>query len=772
MIDHSFDRQPGAPGERPDPISAAARAVAMDRRHDRPEPAGDTEVHLLKYVKVFYKRRRMAFTAFLLVVGGVTVYTFTTTPMFEARTRLLIEAENQNVVSFKAVLDEDQTRADYYQTQYNLLQSRALALRTIEELKLWDTPPFGGTNDGRFSVKSIVRSVPVALGLVTAQTPEAAGPALTANDAPGGPAETVSQSRAIEAFAAALTVAPVRNSRLVDVKFDLPDGALAASVVNALAKNYITQNLEYKFMASKDASDWLGQQLGEQRKQVEDAEKKLQQYREQNDSISMKDSENIVVQKLSDLNGAVTLAKTERFQKEAIYRQVESLRGTPAALDTFPAILANTFIQQQKTELTQLQSQSAQLGENLGPNHPEMVKLRSALRLTQAKLDGEIGKVVQGVKNEYLASLAKENSLTAALNAQKGDALAMNRKAIDYSVLDREVQSSRQIFDSLMQRAKETGVSAELKTSNIRVVDRAQTPMKPVSPRKGLNLLLAVFGGSLLACGLVLFLEHIDSRIKTPDEVTLHLQLPHLGLLPALNAKQFDNVYPLISGNAPPNFGEAFRDLRTNVLFSSADGGSRSIVVTSTGPGEGKSLVAANLAISLAQATQRVLLLDADLRKPQVHDIFQVSQQPGLSNLLVGDAKASESVRKTDTPGLWVLTSGRIPPNPAELLGSQRFKELLVSVKEHFDWVIVDSPPVMAVTDARLVAQQATGVLFVVGAEMTSWHAAKRALDHLEYVQARFVGAVLNRVDLQRNAYYYSDYYRREYVAYYGGAQA
>jgi len=762
MIDH-----PVVPEAFLEPKPVAAHALALDRRHEYPEPAGDTEVHLLKYARVLYKRRRIAITMFLLVFVSVTLYTFTATPIFEAKTRLLIEAENPNVVSFKAVLDEDQTRADYYQTQYNMLQSRALALRTIDQLKLQNTPPFGGRTDERFSVKRTLLDALGPLGFAAQKPLEPPDQSRTANDASGGANETASQSDAIEAFAAALTVAPVRNSRLVDLKFDLPDGALAATVVNALAKNYITQNLEYKFMASKDASDWLAQQLGEQRKQVEDAEKKLQRYREQNDSISMKDRENIVVQKLTDLNGAVTQARTERFQKEALYRQVESLRGNPAVLDTFPAILANTFIQQQKTELAQLQSQSAQLGDKLGPNHPEMVKLRSALRLTQAKLDGEIGKVVQGVKNEYLSALAKENSLNGALNTQKGDALAMNRKAIDYSVLDRDVQSSRQIFDSLMQRAKETGVSAELKTSNIRIVDRAQTPMKPVSPQKALNLVFGLFGGSLLACGLVFFVEHIDSRIKTPDEITTHLQLPHLGLLPALTEKQFANSYPLLTKSAPPNFSEALRDLRTNVLFSSAEAGSRSIVVTSTGPGEGKSVVAANLAISLAQATLRVLLLDADLRKPQVHDIFEVAQEPGLSNLLVGDAKPSESVRKTDIPGLWVVTSGRIPPNPAELLGSQRFKEFLVSLKEHFDWVIVDSPPVMAVTDARLVAHLATGVLFVVGAEMTSRHAAKRALDHLDYVQARFVGAVLNRVDLEHNAYYYSHYYRQEYTQYY-----
>jgi capsular exopolysaccharide synthesis family protein len=269
-------------------------------------------------------------------------------------------------------------------------------------------------------------------------------------------------------------------------------------------------------------------------------------------------------------------------------------------------------------------------------------------------------------------------------------------------------------------------------------------------------------------CRLALssFFEYLDSRIKTPDEIRTHLGLAHLGLLPALDIKKGGD-YPILSSGVPANFSEAFRAVRTNVLFSTADEGSRSLVVTSTGPGEGKSMVASNLAVSLAQAGQRVLLIDGDMRKPKAHEIFKLKQEPGLSNVMVGSAKASEAVHKTSVSGMWVLTAGRIPPNPAELLGSQRFKDFLGSLKSHFDWIIVDTPPIMAVTDASLVSHHASGVVFVVGAEMTSRHAAKRALDQLEQADARFVGAVLNRVDLERNAYYYSQYYRREYTQYY-----
>ena len=716
--------------------------------------AEDPGVHVMEYVRVLYKRRRVALTAFLLILGGVTVYTFTATPIFEARTRLLIEAEQQNVVNFKQVVEEDQTKADYYQTQYNILQSRALARRTLEELKLWDTPPFGGEDTDGLVRRALAAPAALAHFFTSSETTE-----------PPPADETAAQSSAIDVFVSHLLVSPIRNSRLVDVTYRLPDAALATAIVNTLAKNYIEQTLEYKFTASKEASDWLEAQLAEQRKAVEAAEAKLQRYREQNDAISLTDRENITVQKLADLNAAVTRAKTERIQKEGLYQQLQASQSKASTLDTFPAVLTNPFIQEQKGQLATLQRQYAEASEKLGAKHPEMIRLTSAIEQTRMKLDIEIEKVVESVRSEYQAAQALENSLTAALNQQKGEALSMNRKAIDYGVLARDVESSKQLYNNLLQRAKETGVTGELRTSNVRVVDRAERPRSPVSPRKQANLLLGLFVGALLACSLALFFEYLDSRISSPDELGVHLGLAHLGLLPVL--PEPEGAYPLLSRGVPAAFSEAFRTLRTNVIFSSAEEGARTLVVTSTGPREGKSLVAANLAVAIAQAGQRVLLVDGDLRKPKLHEIFRVGQEPGVSNVMVGGAKASEAIVESSVESLWLMAAGRIPPNPAELLGSQRFHELLTSLKAHFDWVILDTPPVMAVTDAALVAHRVTGVVFVIRADATSRHAARRALDQLEQVGAKFVGGVLNRVDLRRNAYYYSQYYRREYAQYY-----
>lgn len=718
-----------------------------------------TEVHLTDYVRVLYKRRRIAITAFLIVFVSVVVYTFTQTPIYAAKAQLMIEPENQNVVSFKEVLEQDKSTTDYYQTQYKILQSRGLARQTIEAIGLWNHPEFAGKDAGGVGsgIMSAVGTTP-STSAPGSPARRASGPKMVAD-------ETPAQSRVIDSFLRHLTISPIRNSRLVDVTFESPDGQLSARVANGLASAYITQNREYKIASSQWAADWLDERMNEQRKEVEQSEKALQTYKEKTDSLSLEEKQNIVVQKLAELNAAVTKASTERIQKEELYNQIKKIQNDREALDTFPAIATNAFIQQLKGQLADLQRQQASLGEKYGEKHPKMTEVKSAIEQTDAKLKGEIGKVVLSLKIDYEAASSQEKRLVAALETQKTEAMALGSKGIEYGVLSRDANINRQMFDNLMQRQKETGVSAKLDTNNIRVVDKAEVPLRPVRPNKTLNLLLAIFGGGLFACGLAFFFEYIDNRVKSPDEIKNYLGLSFLGLIPKLADKETDS--PLLHTGVSTAFAEAFRNLRTNILFSTTEKGGRSILVTSTGPGEGKTLVACNLAVALAQAGQRVLLLDGDMRKPKVHTMFNESQSPGLSNVLVGNAKASEAVRKTPVQNLWLLLAGVAPPNPAELLGSQRFKDFLETLQEHFDWVIVDSPPVMAVTDAAVIGHVTSGVAFVIGCEQTSKHTATAALEQLESAKAHFFGGILNRVDVERHAYYYSHYYRRDYGQYY-----
>ena len=717
--------------------------------------SNDSDLSLVHYLQILYRRRYVAVSAFVIVFLGVTLYTVTSIRIYEASTRILIERDTPNVVSFQEVLDQGAQTDDYYETQYAILRGRGLARRTIDSLKLWNDPLFN--KQPEFSVRGLLMA-PFNAMTRWFEPPRPIEPP--------GAEETTAQSRVIDRFLANLDVEAVRYSRLVDVSYRSSDPVLAAKIANALGEAYIKQNVELTSTTTKEASTFLTQQLAEQRAKLEASEQALQAYRERTDSVSLAERQNVVVQRLADLNAAVTKANTTRIQKEAAYNQVKIALENPAAIDTVPLILSNPFVQQQKTELAALQRQRAQLSEKLGPNHPDMIKVGVAIQNAEARIQQEVAQVVQSMRNDYEAALAEERSLTATLNRQKGEAQVLNRSGIEYGVLQRDNEANRQMFEALLKRTQETGISEELKAGNIRIVDQAETPRAPVSPNTFNNLLIGLLGGLGLAVGLAFAFEYGDDRIKNPDELKKSLGLPFLGMVPALFDKTITN--PLITGGAPNLFGESIRSIRTNVLFSSADEGSRLVVVTSSAPGEGKTAVSTNLSLALAQAGHRVLLIDGDMRKPRVHEVFAQTLAPGLSNLLVGDKQLSDTIRESPQQGLWLLPAGTFPPNPAELLGSKKFRDLTAYLQQHFDWVMIDTPPVMAVTDASITANLAHGVLFVVGAEMTSKRVAQRAVEQLEMSQARFLGAVLNRVDLEHNAYYYSRYYRPEYGGYYG----
>jgi capsular exopolysaccharide synthesis family protein len=736
------------------------------------------ERHVLDYVRVLYKRRWTALPVVAVIVAFVAYSSVTTTPIYEASAQLLIEAEAQNIISFKEVVEQDRSTADYYQTQYRILQSRALAKATIDALQLWENPELGGRSPGErdepepTGIRRVLRTAKeTPMRLLQRVMGEPSGtPSAGATPSDAAPAtdETTTQSRIIMAFLGRLTIAPVRNSRLVDVKFRSADPTLAAAVANALAEQYIQRNLQFKFQASKEATDWLTTQLAEQRKQVEKTEAALQQYRESHDRISTEDAQDIVVQKLTSLNTAVTTAKTERINKEALYRQLQAVRNDPEATQSFPAVMSNPYIQRLKAEVADLERQRVQLSSELGDRHPDMVNLASTINSSKAKLQAEIENVVQSIDREYQTAAAQENSLVSALEAQKGEALALNRNEIGYRVLERDAAMNRQIFDTLLQRARETGISGELKTNSIRMADKADVPASPVLPRTRRDLMLALFVGSVLGIGLAFGAEYMENKIKSPDEIKAHLGLPCLGMVPKIPPKAMPKTAPLLNNGVPAAFAEAFRAVRTNVLFSAGSDRPRSIVVTSTAPGEGKTLVATNLATGLAMAGQRVLILDADMRRPRVHEVFGETQVPGLSDLLSGSVTTFDAARATTVPNLWIVPAGSGRSNPAELLSSPRFAMLLQALTRQFDWVIVDAPPIMPVTDASIIAHAAAAVLFVVGSEVATLPAALRALEQLDATNATFIGAVLNGVNLQRNSFFYAPYYKREYGEYYG----
>jgi capsular exopolysaccharide synthesis family protein len=711
--------------------------------------------HFSDYLRVLYKRRWTAGLVFLLVFAYGAMTSLRKVSIYEAGTQLLIEQEARRNTTLNTVLQDSNFwyDEDFYATQYRMMRSRALALKTIEKLGL-NTPPT--------EAELAAAAQPSGGGLVERVASALGAPKQI--DPPAGD-ETSWQSGKIDGFLGGVTIQPVRNSRLVDIKYRSVDPVFAAKAANALAEAYIEQGLDNRMASSKDANTYLSGQLKEQKDKLDTSERALQAYKERYGAVALTDAaNNPVVRKLADISAELTRAKTERLAKEQVYQALNEARRDAARLETFPAIMSNEVIQRLRKDVADLRDEDSRLtAQGWGEAFAGRQQVAAALRTKQAQLQAEIEKVVASLQTEYQIAQARERSLQEQYDSQKSESLNQDRVAIQYLALEREVTSDRQLYDNLMQRAKETGVTGEYKGTNVQVVDTAEIPRVPFLPNRRRDFMFAIMTGLLLAVGLAFGLEYLDSRIKTPDDIKTYLNVPFLGLVPSIPTKHAHNGAPLLDRGVPPAFAEAMRSLRTSVIFSSAADGARTVMITSTGPSEGKTLISSNLADALAQSEQRTLIIDGDMRRPRVHEVFNFDQEPGLSNILVGTTQLHSAIRKTENPFLSVLPAGHIPPNPAELLGSPKYRRLLEQLGQEFDWIILDAPPVMAVTDAAVISHDVSGVIFIVGAEMTPRRNAQTALEQLGAAKARIIGAVLNRVNLERHSYYYAPYHRKDY---------
>lgn len=723
------------------------------------------DTHVQYYLAVLYKRRWIAITAFLVVLTFAINRNFTATPVYEASVRVLLDAERLNLVNIEDVVDQRRS----LDTELAILRSRWLAAKTVASLGLVQNEPAAGRSaknqdqgkkdgpDGWWSAARML--VSRALG---GYTP----PARVSEPLAG---ERPAEAQQVSGFLGGLSLALAANG-VLDIKYRSPDPVLAARFANAHAQEYINQSLETRVAAVREVTGWLTARIAEQKEKVDASEQALVRFREQHQLITAEGSP-IVVARLNELTTSITRTQAALFDKEASYNRALALRASPDKLDRLPQMLNNTALQQLRLDLDRQQRERAALARTLRDRHPTMVKLEESIQATQAKIDVERSRILEAMREDQGVLRAAEASLARELENLKLDAGAQNRRSVELSILTREVASNRQIYDMFMQRARETGVAKEINPSRIRILDPATVPGSPVGPNTRRNLLGAIFGGLTLALVLAFGFEYLDNRIKSPEEIGQRLGLPVLGFLPEIKLKS-GVTWPLATNGVPPEFSEELRRIRTNLVFSFAGDATRSVVITSASPTEGKTVVGSNLAVTLAQSGERVLLMDADLRRPMIHTCFSVPQEPGLSNVLVSGAKAGDVVLRSSIANLWVLPAGRCPPNPSELLGSLQFKKLLVALGKYFDWIIIDTPPVMAVTDACVVGHAVAGTLFVVGADMVSRRTARRAVEQLMMADAKVVGGILSRVDLGRFGQYYSSYYRgsnQKYRDYYKG---
>jgi succinoglycan biosynthesis transport protein ExoP len=743
---------------------------ALGKRHARELAFHEMEQlqevpDLVEYWWAIRKRRATILTTAFVVFAVGLIATLKQKPVYKARALIEIQKENPDVPTLQELFQVENISDTYLETQYRILKSENLARRVIAQLRLEQVAEFG-TPAGDSS---------------QSQPQQRALPAAAAGSSPR-PRET--NSEVLKKFQERLDIEPLKRSRLVEVTFESHDAKLAAQVVNALASAYIEQNLDARWEASQKASEWLSQQLLDMKAQLEKSEDQLQKYARENGLLFLETdkgtTENIVAQRLRQLQEELTKAQAERYARESLYRLVQE--GDYGSL---PSVFDDKLMQDLTEKLAELERERSRLITNFNPDYPRVKEIQSQIDESEAVLARERERAAARITKEYRAAVDREAMLQRAFEEQQGQANVVAERSVQYQILKREADTNKQLYVGLLQKLKETGVSTSLKATNIRVVDPAYPPKKADRPRIPLNLSLALVLGFVLGIGVAFLQEHLDNTFKTAEELERFLHVPALASVPAVDVSngrhgvqglvqrarllaETDKGRPSlapqwnrIEGNGQ-NLGltEAFHGLRTSVLLSTAKRPPTSLLVTSAQGGEGKTTVAANLAVSLAQLGDRVLLIDADLRRPSLHNFFGNNGSTGLVNYLTGDADWRTLVNHAAPSGLDLLFCGPVPPNPADLLSSEYMPALIREASKEYKFVVVDSPPLLNLADSRILSTLVDGVILVVGGGITPRDLVHRAFLSAVDAGSHVLGAAINFTDTRTG--YYSSYYQQE----------
>jgi succinoglycan biosynthesis transport protein ExoP len=716
--------------------------------------------------RVVRKRRWTVLLAFAALFGVVLSGTLMQKPTYRAKALIEIDKENPSLVTPQEMFQLDEVTDAYLETQYKVLGSDDLAERVIGQLGLEKLAEF----------RPPARSWP--WNKVAGFMQQTSGKATSAAGQKAGVDEAV-----LEHFQAMLDIKPVRRSRAVEINFDSLDPVLAASIVNAIATNYMQKNLEAHWDATQKASEWLSQQLADLKSKLEISEGAMQEYAAKNGLLILEtdngNAESMVNQSLRELQGELNHAQDTRYEKESLYRLTQS--NDSASL---PGVLDDKLMLDLGMKLAELQRDRAQLAATFTESYPRVIQIESQIAQIQAALDQERRRAIQKIGYAYSAAIRQEKLLEQALTEKKLEANVVAGKSVQYGILRRDVDSNKNLYEGLLQRLKEAGVSAGLKASNIRVVDPGKVPFQPAGPKIFLNLGIAAILGLALGIAAAFFREHIDQTIRDASDVFHYLRVPALAFIPSaeslrglknsgkeLNDRSFKFHFtdPELDGHRslvisrhrrgaeiPQNaiLSEAFRGLRTSVLLSGTKPSTHSILVTSAQSGEGKTTVAMNLALSLAQLGRRTLLIDADLRRPSVHKYFPRGESQ-LSKYLSGQGAWHEIVNQTPVGGLDVVLGGPAPANPAELLSTDRMRTLIKEASEIYSFVVVDSPPLLNVADSRILASLVDSTVLVVKCGDTPRQAVQFAESQARAAGADILGVVLNNIDARAADYPY-----------------
>ena len=712
----------------------------------------DDDVIDLRALWAMLVRRRwtVLITALIIVVAG-TVYTAMQTPIYRASTTVQIERESSNIVGFDDVVAAESGNRDFYETQYELLRSRNLARRVIDQLGLQPPAPVASTPGPLDGFKTMLAGL---LG----ETPDPAN-----KPEPEPPQAPNLEGR----FLSSLTVEPVRNSRLVRLHYNSPDPREAALVVNTLARAYVDMNLERRFDASTYAKSFLEDRIKQVRADLEDSERVFLQYTQSRGIVSTEDKLGTLTDKLRAQSGVQVTAENERIRAESRYQEMLA-----SEFDSLPQMLESQVIQELKQRKVALQTERSEMARLFKPDYPAMVQLASKIEEVDAEIAREVNNIRDSIKMEFQTRLREEVKLQESIAATREEILQLEESSTDFTTLKREVDTNRELYDGLLQRMKEVGVAAGIANNNISVVDAAAIPRGPYSPNIRRSIAIALVLGLFAGVGLAFLFELLDDTIKGSQDLEKLLGKPVLGVIPKVPEREVRGAeVSLMAFHHPTSaFAEAYRSMRTALSFSTAQGVPKVLHVTSSGAGEGKTTTAISAAINLCQTGANVLLIDADLRNPSLHKVFDLPNHKGLSNYLSGAAEPAAVTQPSGVRGLFLMSSGPIPPNPAELLHGARMVDLASLGAKRFDYVIIDSPPLLGLADALILGDVAQATLLVVAANSTRQGAVEAALKRLRHSRANVLGAVMTKFDMSKASYGYGYGYDYQYSYSYGAS--
>lgn len=709
----------------------------------------DREKHLRDHLKIVSKRRKSVVIFFITTFFAVFLVTFASTPLYEGRTRIVVEKVQQSDLTGRSGVDSRDPA--FFETQYQLLKSRAVAYRVITMLELEEKEEIyrqqalknaSGLQVFWHWIKNLKNQ---AFALLKTRESEEQGAARVSN-----------RERIADELLKNLRIRPLENSWIVNINYESPSPELAALVPNALVKAYVEESLEMKMDSSRRTLEWMGKKAELERAKLEKAEQKLQNYMGTSDILTVDNRVAVVPEKLSEISSQLVRAEARRKELEALHLKVRKVSGNMNAAETISAIASDPTLQALRAQIVEAEKSIMDLSGKFGSKHPVMIKAAGDLDVLKRKRSYEISRIMESIKNEYELAASVEAGLRGQMDKTRSEAMVMNEKFIQYGALKREVDTNRLMFDALLLKMKEQSITEENQAADTWIVEEAKVPLEPSKPWKSVNLLLGSILGLFGGIGLAYFIEYLDNTIKNPEEAEAGLQTPVLGFVPLCKAGEL--VEDVVLREPRSAIAESYKALRTALLLSVADSPPKKILITSSVPGEGKTTTSVNLAVALAQAENRVLLIDGDLRKPRIHKIFGLANQKGLSSYLAGTT-GGDILEKGPIENLVVIPAGPIAPNPSELLASTRMKKLLDTLDHEFDVILCDSPPVLAMADSRILTRYFDGTLVVAKTGFTTYEMGRKSLKMLRDVNAKILGLLLNAQDLKDSDYYYTSYY-------------